>query len=379
MLRQTCPSCNRLLELPESAAGKMAKCPACQDQFRVPDSSSPEPGTELGGAGFGGAEFGGAGASSSTSETPDPLATGESPFSRPIGGSIDKESYRPVATNPYQPSAATPMNASVGNLDIGKRSVEEIFGVTWSIFKERWGILVGGYVIVFAISLVAAFAPNLVSLGVGAAAGQDVAAAAAGLLSIFCNLLSTYFTLGFCGVALAVARDESSPLSKLTPSILVFGRFLLGVIVIMLAAGLVFAVFGVIAALAFAAGIGEGAAVGLVVLAVVVLLPLMLVMYWLLWSWAYIVVDERADWLGSLKASFAITMQNKLTSVLLMVITTMLSFAGLLACYFGLLVTTPLWMLMLGVGYLMITGQPLSDPRARMANDFSPRPDSPQF
>ncbi|TWU48415.1 zinc ribbon domain-containing protein [Rubripirellula reticaptiva] len=364
MLRQTCPSCNRLLELPETAAGKMAKCPACQTQFTVPASPSADLGS---------------GSLSPAAATSAPLATGESPFSRPIGGSIDSESHRPAATNPYQPSAATPMNVSVGELAIGQRSVEEIFGVTWAIFKERWGILVGGYVLVFAISVVAAFGPNLVTLVVGPAAGQDVAAVLSGVLSLFCNLLSTYFTLGFCGVALAVARDESSPLSKLTPSLLVFGRFLLGVIVIMLGAGVLFGIFGVIAALAFAAGVGEGAAIGLILLAVLVALPLMLVMYWLLWSWAYIVIDERADWLGSLKASFAITMQNKLTSVLLIVITTMLSFAGVLACYFGLLVTTPLWMLMLGVGYLMITGQPLSDPRLRMASDFAPRPDSPQF
>ncbi|WP_146454344.1 hypothetical protein [Rubripirellula tenax] len=318
-------------------------------------------------------------------DTPVSSTPSSNPYSEPIGGSIggatrssqpQTSSYVP---NPYQPSVATPGSTQIGELQVGQRSVEEIFGAAFAIFKERWGTLVGGYAIVFAISIAAAFGPNIVGLVAGMGGNKEVAAALSGLSSIFFNLLSSYFTLGFCGVALAVARNENSPLSKLLPPINVFGRFLGGLFLLILACGGVVALVGGIVALIVTAGGGEGVAIGMIVLAVVVLLPMMFVMYWLLWSWAYVLVDQKGDTIGALKASFGITLQNKLTSVLLLVITMIASFAGLLACYIGLLVATPFWMLMLAVGYLMITGQPISDPRMIATQSFGPRPQSPTF
>ncbi len=376
MLRQNCPACDRMLELPDFAAGKTAKCPACQAEFNVPGGTGADPV-------HGGAVVAPTGTSSQPGDGSDgpPMSEGESPFSRPLGGGPAGDgggAYRPAPLNPYQPSIST-HQATIGELNIGSRSVEEIFGVSFAIFKERWPTLIGGYVLVFAISIVAAFGPQLVTMVFGRVADANVTMVMSGIATLFFNLLSFYFTLGFVAVTLAIARNESSPLSKLTPPLTVFGRFLAGVIVIGLASMIVVAVFALIAGAVITVGAGQAVAAGLILLAVVVLLPIIFVMYWLLWSWAYILVDEKADWIGSIKASYAVTMQNKMTSLLLLIITMMMSLAGALACYVGLLVATPLWMLMLAVGYLMITDQPLSDPRARLRTDFEPRPSSPTF
>lgn len=40
-MRQMCPNCNRLIELPETAAGTDTACPECSQPFRVPGSYTP--------------------------------------------------------------------------------------------------------------------------------------------------------------------------------------------------------------------------------------------------------------------------------------------------------------------------------------------------
>ncbi|MGI9470367.1 MAG: hypothetical protein ACR2NZ_02465, partial [Rubripirellula sp.] len=42
-LRQLCPSCNRMLELPSDANGRLAMCPACESTFIVGESSPSSP------------------------------------------------------------------------------------------------------------------------------------------------------------------------------------------------------------------------------------------------------------------------------------------------------------------------------------------------
>lgn len=43
-VRQPCPQCQRTLELPLTAIGRMAKCPACDATFRVDDpNATPRP------------------------------------------------------------------------------------------------------------------------------------------------------------------------------------------------------------------------------------------------------------------------------------------------------------------------------------------------
>ncbi|QDT06167.1 hypothetical protein K227x_45750 [Rubripirellula lacrimiformis] len=397
MIRQTCPACNRLLELPEHAAGKTAKCPACEAQFVVPMPVGPATdGQGFGDQGFGdqdsgGQEMGdqdsgasGAGDPGFGSPIPGSMdAPGASPFSQPLGSTVDGHRQGPVSSkpNPYQPSVETPPATTfVGKLPIGRRSVEEIVGVGFAIFKERAGVLIGTYILVFLISLFAAFAPNLIGMIMDMIGNEALSAVISGLSQLFFNLLSSYFTFGYCGVVLAVARDEPSPFSRLCPSMAIFGRFIGGVILLMLAGGLVAGLVAAVGALAIAAGVEGGVAAGLIILAFLVLLPAMFLMYWLLWSWPFIVVDGKAGITGSIKASFAITMENKMTSLLLIIIVMLLSIVGLLACYIGLVVATPLWIMFLGAGYLMITGQSYVDPRTNRSNpQFAPRPQSPQF
>lgn len=343
-IQQSCPSCQRLLELPSAAAGRTAQCPACQAQFVI------------------------AGPTVIGTRTPiSPAAPTGNPYADPIGGARIDEGPTPFrGGNPYQPAAAVSTmgsTVSVGAFRIGQRSVEEIFGATWAMFKERWGSLVGAFLIVFAASI----GMMLVSAGVSAVAQQMLDKNTSSIVGILMNVITTpisaFLYLGLVRNALAVARNEPSPIGQLTPPMLLLFRFLGGGALLMLAMGGVFAVVGGIgAALVMVAG-QQAFAIGLIGLLVLVMLPAMLVAYWMLWSWPLVVADGRTTWLDAFRVAQKITMQNKMTSLLLIIITAMLGVAGLLACYIGQIFTTPLTTLMMATGYLMITSQPIADPR----------------
>lgn len=343
-IQQPCPSCQRLLELPSEAAGRTAQCPACRTQFVIggpaaaPGEGSPAPGVN--------------------------------PFSAPIGsGHVDEPSQPFRGGNPYQPAAAVSGVSdtdSVGAFRIGQRSVEEIFGAAWAMFKVRWGSLVGAFLIVFAVSI----GMMILSAGVGAVAQQTLDKTTSSIVSAMMNLvtlpISTYLYLGLVRNALAVARNEPSPIGQLTPPMLLFFRFLGGGALLTLAIGGVIALIGGIgAALAMIAG-QQAVGIGLIGLFVLVLLPALMVAYWMLWSWPMVVADGRTNWLDAFRVAQKITMQNKLTSLLLIILTAMLGVAGVLACYIGQIFTTPLTTLMMATAYLMITSQPIADPRMGM-------------
>lgn len=333
-IQQSCPSCQRLLELPADAAGRKAQCPACQTQFVI---SAPA------------------------------AAPAGNPYAEPIGGARIDEAPTPFrGGNPYQPAAAVSHvgdTVSVGAFRIGQRSVEEIFGATWAIFKVRWGPLVGAFGIVFVVSI----GLMMLSAGIGMVAQQTLdkttSSLVSGLMNVVTTPISVFLYLGLVRNALAVARDDLSPMRQLMPPMLLFFRFLGGGALLTLAIGGVIAVIGGIGAALAMLGGQEAVGIGLIGVFVLVLLPGMMVLYWMLWSWPMVIADGRTNWLDSFRVAQKITMQNKLTSLLLIILTAMLGIVGLLACYVGQLFTTPLTTLMMAVAYLMITTQRIADPR----------------
>lgn len=337
-IQQTCPTCLRLLELPADSAGRKARCPACQTEFVIGSS-----------------------------------AADANPFAKPIGAEIVDE--RPTrssgGTNPYQPAAAVStagQTVSVGSFRISQRSVEEIFGATWAMFKARWQSLVGAFALVFGISI----AMMIASAVIGAIAQQTLdrttSSIVSGMLNVVTTPISVWLYLGLVCNALAVARDEPSPLGRLMPPMLSFYRFLGGGVLLTLALGGVLAVVGGIVAVLLAIGAGDQLAFGLILLVVLVSVPVMMAAYWMLWSWPMAVADGRATWLDSFRVAYQISMQNKMTSFLLIILTALLGIAGLMACYVGQIFTTPLATLMLATAYLMMTTQPIADPRLGVRN-----------
>lgn len=354
-IQQPCPSCRRLLEWPASATGRMVQCPACQSRFAV---------------------AGPTGSAAGASASP-----GQNPFSTPIGGAIDEPapaSFRP--SNPYQPAAAVStagQTVSIGAFRIGQRSVEEIFGATWAIFKERWGAIVG----IFVLTTIASIGVFVFSAIVNAAATKFIGEPVAGIINVATSFvtipLSIWLYLGLTRVVLAVARDQPSPMNDVFAPAIIFFRFFGGGILATLAIGGVMAIIIAIGAgLAFLIG-PEAMMFGVLGLGLLIVLPLLIASYWLLWSWPFVVADGQTNWLDAFRVAQKITMQNKLTSLLLLVLTAALGLGGVLACYVGQIVTTPLTTLMMAVGYLMITTQPIADPRMRQL--MTSRLTSPAF
>lgn len=382
-IEQLCPSCNRMLELPESAVGRLAKCPACEATFTLEAAAVPEstPVDESGPVVQTSAPY--ATGQSSGDEPAEVSSTSpsESPFSAPLESSIAGDGGSHTGRmNPYQPMHAVDPIAEIGELRIVPRTIEDIFSPTFSIFGARWGTLLLAIVVVGAASIPLIVVPRLVIIAI-LEAGGDVFAAIALLIGVpLMFLFSFYVSVGLVRNAIAVARNSPSPLMELLPPLNIVVRFMIGAVVMMAAAGAVFGLFfGLIAALV-AVGGNETFAGILAVLGILTGIALAMVVYWLLWPWMFIVSDGKGTALGSIKAAYTLTMHNKLTSVFLIVIATVLSTAGTAACYVGLLVTQPLTNLMFAVAYLLMTNQQIDDPRVKKRTyETPPPPTKPTF
>ncbi|MFK8115414.1 MAG: hypothetical protein AB8B91_24670 [Rubripirellula sp.] len=355
-LRQVCPSCKRSLELPSEAEGRLAKCPACQATFTahadlIPPAQQqpPQP------------------AAQDPSESPaaDPAPTqpqrpvSENPFVEPL-----ESGPAPTATpNPYAPAAYREPIQTIGELPIVDRSIEEVFSPTLAIFAQRWSALLIAFIVVGVGSFVTMFA-SLFLFAMLSELGQEVGAVVSLVLLVPVGIFaSAYFSVGICRNAIAVARNSPTPLAELLPPLSAVFRFLVGALAMAVFVGIFVGVFvGILAALGAS---GNDELMGVIgVLGGLFFVVVGTAAYWLLWAWMFIASDGKATAIGSIRGAISMTMHNKLTSFLLVVIATALSTAGAAACYVGLLVTYPLTNLMFAVAYMLMSNQRIDDPRA---------------
>ncbi len=354
--RQPCPACGRELELPADAIGRLAKCPACNATFRTGETAGDHNDTTP------------AAAPPVPPGPNPPLASddNEHPFQAPISKSSETTGYSGGKTvNPYQATsfAEAPVTR-MGEIEIVQRPIEDIVSPTLAIFTARWSPLILATLIILGVLLALIGIPFLlISVAVNAI-GDAMAGLAILLLLPVLILVSCYTTVGFTRVSLAVARNEPSPLSQLLPPMNRVLRFIGGMLVLLLGLGLVSLLGGaVIVGVALIDGAEPLVAI-LMILASIAGFALTLVAQWLLWPWIFVVSDGKASALESLRIGCKITLSNKLTSALVVIIATVLSMAGSAACYVGQLVTTPLTMLLFAVGYLLLTRQAIDNPKA---------------
>ncbi len=110
-----CTHCNKLLRTGDETAARQAKCPDCGAVMTVPAAAA------------------------AAAAVPPPLAPGDNPF---------------VAS----PQPSGPAGISTPILDLG-----DIFGRTWTIFKERWSECVVAWLVVVALSAVIAYGCGFVA------------------------------------------------------------------------------------------------------------------------------------------------------------------------------------------------------------------------
>ncbi|WP_442509444.1 hypothetical protein SH528x_001015 [Novipirellula sp. SH528] len=370
--RQPCPSCGRELELPADAIGRMAKCPACETTFRIGETGGDQAGASLDPV---------PPTPPVPSEPPIPSeppesARSENPFQAPIASSSEttgSASGRPV--NPYQATSysADPV-LRLGDTEIVQRPIEDIVSPTLAIFGARWSPLILAALILLVATGMIFGVPFLLLSVIGSMIdngalpnGGPVLAIAALLFFPFIAFLSCYTTVGFARVSLAVARNQPSPLSQLMPPLVIVFRFAVGLVALLFGLALISLVVVVIIALVGSIQGGEAIAAGLAILAMIMATVFVFAAQWLLWPWIFVVSDGKTSALASLRVGYNITMSNKVTSLLVVIISTVLSMAGSAACYVGQFVTTPLTMLMFAVGYLLLTNQAIDNPKDSMA------------
>ena len=326
-----------------------------------PAYSTPNPNFGTAAAGVGNAGMANAG----------PVDPNANPFSSPLESGLAGT----PELNPYQPSYNPITAAPAGEIVVVPRTVEEVVSATIAIFGSRWGLLLVAFLLVMVVSFSVFVFPFFLFAAIADAGGDAVAAI--GMLIGFplMFLFSAYISVGLARNAIAVARNSPSPLMELLPPLGIVVRFIVGGVVMSLAAVVVFGLFaGVAAALGAASG-NEGLVAAIVGIGLIFGVAAGFVVYWLLWSWLFAVSDGRTTAFGSIRLAYEITMANKLTSVLLLVIATVLSTAGTTLCYVGLLITQPLTNLMFATAYLLMTNQPIDDPRMHRAAGY---PGAPQ-
>lgn len=85
----------------------------------------------------------------------------------------------------------------------------------------------------------------------------------------------------------------------------------------------------------------------------------------LMWPVSFVICDGKTGVFDSIRLAFNISMANKMTSFLLILSYMVLGMIGQMLLYVGQLATGPLSVLLMAVAYLLMTNQPISDPRSR--------------
>ena len=320
-IEQLCPQCSRMLELPAESTGKMAKCPACEATFRVGDDH-PTTGT--------------------TAET-----TAGASFD--AGSHTSEAQTRETAVHTGNPFGREP-------LTIVTRNIDEIASASKRIFLTRWKPSVLSCVIALAVSLLI----TGVMFGLAAlakAVAGNIGTMAVIMLSVPVGILaSIYLLVGVGRVHLTIARNEASPISNLKPPQDVVLRGLVSYLALVIILFGLLAIGGLLVGVAAVFG-NQAVASATGMLVTIVLSVVLMFMQWLMWAWIMVVSDGKATPIGALRVAYQITVQNKLTSFFVVLITIALSMIGSLACYVGHVVTTPATLVLFAVGYLMMTDQ----------------------
>lgn len=338
-LRQSCPQCERLLELPDESTGRLAQCPACGVTFSISGSVA------------------GSAGDPQVGEDRFPASPFSAGLDDPIVASED-EAFR-AALNPYASPHTQSSRLPTRELELVACSFGEIFSRTIAIFSAQWVPALLSMLMFVSLAAVVC----LVAAGAWIAAtvtGIDAVGLAVGgvFIAPLLVLVLAYLNVGIARVMLALARGQHNPLAEMFPPLVIVVRFLVGGLVLCVATLPILAVSVVAdraihAALDPLAGFVAGVLLGSTLSAV---------LQYFLWAWIPLVSDGQVTSLGSIREALAIAMRNKLTTLLLVLCSFLLSFAGTLTCFVGHLVAYPLTMLLATVGYLMISNQHVTTP-----------------
>lgn len=422
--RQTCPSCNRILALPVTAMGRLAQCPACQETFsageqtqtvnqpgqpetglpadsaadsnhdgrpvetatepteqvpQVPETATGplnQPGESLQAEGDLsatsptttrpiGSDFdptipaqtdSGQHVAESADESPAQYPEGVNPFSIPLS----QNSVHSSLENPYLSSFSSDLSsgnfARRSEVRIVKRSIGEILRMTGVLLVDRGMTqLVSFLSIAFVIGAIAFFAMVFLGLNQFSFWWTNPNRSNFGLHTVAWIVgipLSTLIVVVSCRSSIAIVRNTPNLTSASMPTYKT-----------MLHAAVPFILMIVIAVTVRQTLFGD-----YLLDAFVLILTFLCTAFTWGWLWIslFLCCDKQSSGFGSLLLSLRILYYNKLTTAMLIVISSLLAICGIVSCGILLLITQPVTQMLLATAYLMMTNQQIDDPRDPM-------------
>ncbi|WP_254512241.1 zinc-ribbon domain-containing protein [Anatilimnocola floriformis] len=368
-----CPTCQQQLRVPDTAAGKNAKCPKCATILTVPGSSpSDSPLSPPPQAGF---DFSPPKPAppSQPPLAPAPAANSfastapSNPFAdppkeanafgfndaryAPAGHSTNQATIPAVAPNPYaspQGGYQVQRLATPGQLGYQIVEVTPIVNHAIEIWKNH---LVIGVVKSLLPALI--FIPLvfllLLAIGVAAKANEALAYVIMIPASLIFVVAEVWLSIGQVQMSLKLARGQEAHLSEIFGG----GERLLPMLAytLLLAPVMMVSVF-------------------------MAHVPLIL---FLLFCWPsyYLVIEGKCGVLESFRLAKQITEGNKLTSFVLALVVYGFSMLGYMACLVGIIFVIPLISIMFATAYLMMTGQ-LPIPPKPQPQYYPPQPNPHQ-
>jgi phage FluMu protein Com len=354
-----CSQCNQLLRVPDDSVGRSARCPKCQSLMQVPAASD----TPIGAAPTTIQPpippASGRPPASSFGASPPAKPTGESPFggpsqspsANPFAGNVlppkppgnpfgDGGTSAAASLNPYAAPAggyayqSTPYSASGGPITNVVVPLEAIMGHAWRVWQVNLGLLVGTTVIVLAITYAIAL-----PLGFVQGALEEDAPEAAAAVAIFGNLLSNlvqmFLGIGQVIISLKIARGLPANVGDLFSG----GSRFLPVLGGSLLAGIAL-FFGLM----------------------LCIVPGIFLLIWF-WPFYYLIVDEKASVTESFGLASTVTEGNRLTTVVIWLVSVGIMIIGFLALCIGVVFAAPLVSLLWATSYLMMSGQLPTQPQ----------------
>jgi hypothetical protein len=300
-----------MLRVPDTAAGKQAKCPQCQSLVNIPaDMAQPQQPEQ---------------------PAPQDPSFPNAPTS-PFGE--QKPPADIPSDNPYATSAmpeggyGSPTEVSSGPIRNVQVDAGDVFRHAFECWKRDLGVLVAGTLVVGILSNLPQI-PFSVAEAILRGQGNEELAMAVSLSAIFVVVpIQFYLSFGILTMGLASARNERVEFGM----IFYRGPNVLGKIVSVIA----FYFLASISMLACCAGL------------------LILLFYW---PFTFIMIDKNTGFTESFSLAREVTRGNEVSTVVLLLMAIGVSILGILAFCIGLIFTQPLWMMLFATGYLMMSGQ----------------------
>jgi DNA-directed RNA polymerase subunit RPC12/RpoP len=340
-----CPYCAKELKVSDDKAGVQAFCPACGERVTIPapmgEPTSGEPAaTPVPAPGVEGASAGNDAVVWEEDSAGQGAAAADSAINCPMCGT----------SNPRSQSRCTACGENLRIRESTSTSLQvgDVFNSAWIIFQKNVGLSVGATAVFFGAMLVSVFAMYAALFGLGFLLGAAGGGAPGGInqdeLGLFVIAMMSLMGLAIHGVTCYMQGGMHALFHRMACGAPVsiadlfsggrwFWRVFFGQLIftIMIYIGLVLCLFpAVYVAMVF-------------------------------WPFMYVLVDQDVGLIESFRRSWAMTSGNLFAIFVLGLAAMGAQMLGGLACYIGLLFTTPFMFLLFAVAYCNMTGQRTAD------------------